>query len=140
MLKFPRINGTRGGMSDDDGVDLDGDGSPFNFVRAGRRAGRSGDSRRPGGGPGSCGALYIHGWNAVPLDGGDGDYAPLRADGEAVPAAPPGAAPAVPPNINSFGFICTKIVFKSNFIAEPKTKITVGTIVLPNPCNIEFIF
>ena len=45
------------------------------------------------------------------------------------------AAPAVPPSINVFGFIGTKMVFKINFTITPIPNAIAGINVFPIPCS-----
>ena len=73
------------------------------FVRPGHGPGGSGGRRRGGGSSGGGGAVRFHRGHAVPVDRGDGDHAPLRSGGGAVPAAAAGAVRPVPPGVRGPG-------------------------------------
>lgn len=93
-----RIDGTRGGGQDDDGVDLDRDGGGRGAVWVVDRPRGCGGRCGGGGRPGGDRAVYLPGGDDVPLDGGDGDHAALRPGGKAVPAAPAGAGADLSPD------------------------------------------
>ena len=97
FLRTARINGgRRGGVRYGNDSDLDRDGGGLHPVRSGDGKRTSGGGCGHGGGGRGGGAVPVHGGGALPVDGGDGGDAPLRPVGWAVPAAPAGAAAALP--------------------------------------------
>ena len=68
-----------GGGQDDDGGDMDRHGGAVGYVRFSDRAGQFGCGGGRGRRGSGSGAMPVHCRDAVPLDGSNGNYAPLRA-------------------------------------------------------------